>query len=819
MKNCKLIGFIILLLLETKFIQSQNVGIGNTDPKAKLDVSGDLILKSATLTLADGNTLDLDINTAKYNHYKLMGPTGNFQIGGILAAEHDRIITLYNRAGHSLEIYNDDVNALITNRILTGTGGTFAVYPGGSVTLKYDDVIDKWEITASHYNSLDNFGSGNWTLSGDDISNSNNGNVGIGDANPISKLSINGELALISDTVIVNCATSMNFNTNIDNNAKRKSIIHIVENPNCLSISPNVKTITGGNDGEIIYIFTHLNNTKIYHLGNPNNDFPQMIPTAQDSLSMIELYEPNSSGSNPSTIQLKAGSSISLIYDGKRNKWKPLTYYGEDKPELGQWFKGGNPNHMYAGTDRVGIGTGSPTEKLDVIGNVKITGEIKPNGSGGQQGQVLTNNGNGSMHWAAMGSGGGESVPGEGSWGDCSMGNVDAFHPVADPEGKSGDDFGYSVSISGDYAIVGAYNDDEGGFTDSGSATLFKRNITTHAWELQGKFVNENQASLDNFGYDVSISGDYAIVGAFKDDENGKTNNGSATIFKRNTMTNIWESQGKLLNDNPQNGDWFGYSVSISGDYAIVGARYDDEGGFTDSGSATIFKRNTITNDWESQGTLINYMPQNLDYFGYDVSISEDYAIVGAYYDDEDGFTDSGSATIFKRNTITNDWEFQVKLLNVNPQSGDWFGTAVSISGDYAIIGANGDDEGGFSNNGSATIFKINTINNTWQYHGKLLNPIPQNDDYFGYAVSVSGDYAMVGAPFDEEDGFTNNGSATIFKTYGNYWRKIEKVYDENGQDNMNAGVSVSIDEYTRRFVLGGSNFQNMGLAIFGRVK
>lgn len=103
MKNCKLIGFIILLLLETKFIQSQNVGIGNTDPKAKLDVSGDLILKSATLTLADGNTLDLDINTAKYNHYKLMGPTGNFQIGGIPAAEHDRIITLYNRAGHSLK--------------------------------------------------------------------------------------------------------------------------------------------------------------------------------------------------------------------------------------------------------------------------------------------------------------------------------------------------------------------------------------------------------------------------------------------------------------------------------------------------------------------------------------------------------------------------------------------------------------------------------------------------------------------------------------------------------------------------------------------
>jgi hypothetical protein len=381
MYSTKLISISILIVFGCINLYAQNVGINNSDPKAKLDISGDLILKSADLTLADGNTLALDINTNKYNHYKLLGPTGNFQIGGIAAGEHDRIITLYNRTGHSLEVYNDDINADVANRILTGTGGTFAVYSGGSVTLKYDNTINKWEITASHYNSLDNFGSGNWSLSGDDIYNANIGNVGVGTNTPLSKLSINGELALMSDTIMVNCATSMNFNLNIDNNLKRKSVIHLIENPSCYPISPNLKTISGGNDGEIIHLITHLNYTTIHHLGNPNGPIPFTPATQQDSLNMIELYEPNSSGNNSSIITLKAGSTISFIYDGKRNKWKPISFYGEEKPDYAIWYKGANPNHMYSGTDRVGIGTGIPSQKLDVSGNARVRDSLIVNGN------------------------------------------------------------------------------------------------------------------------------------------------------------------------------------------------------------------------------------------------------------------------------------------------------------------------------------------------------------------------------------------------------------------------------------------------------
>lgn len=392
----------VFLLLSITLLKSQNVGIGNTDPKARLDISGDLILKSADLTLADGNTLDLDVNTNKYNHYKLIGPTGNFQIGGITAAEHDRIITLYNRCGHSLEVYNDDATAIDSNRILTGTGGTFAVYPGGSVTLKYDDTINKWEITASHYNSLDNFGSGNWSLNGNDIYNGNVGNVGINTATPMTSLQVNGNLSLVSDTVIAPCFTlippSMNNDILIDNTLKKKSVFHIVKDTSCTTfLSPEFIGLIGGTDGQIVTIFTHMNYTQVKHLQGLSFN-----PTALDSTYMIELFEPNFNGNinEPTQITFNTGGAITLIYDGNRNRWKPINYYGEVKADLAGWYKGPNPNDIYnPNAGNVGIGTGLPTEKLEVYGNIEVSGEIKPNGNAGVNGDVLTSLGNGSMSW------------------------------------------------------------------------------------------------------------------------------------------------------------------------------------------------------------------------------------------------------------------------------------------------------------------------------------------------------------------------------------------------------------------------------------
>ncbi len=371
MKKSILLLSLVTLLSQISF--AQNVGIGNTNPQAKLDVNGDLILRSYTLTVADGTSYGLDVNTNKFSNYKLTGTTSNFQIAGITAAANDRNITLYNRTGNSMEIYNDDATAAVANRIITGTGTTFAVYNGGTVSLRYDATIQKWEVISSHYNNLDYFGGGggigSWDINGSDISNNNTGKVGIGITNPTAKLTINGNLALLSDTVKVACDI-MPTKMLIDNIAKPKSVLHII-NDGCITfMPPTVVGLSGGTDGKMVTIITHLNYTQLQHLQGTTP-----IPTASDSLNMIELYEPNSNGNinQPFSYSFNAGGSVTLIYDGTRNRWKLLSYNGDIKSETFGWYKGSNVNDIYnPNAGNVGIGTGSPTEKFDVNGNLKV---------------------------------------------------------------------------------------------------------------------------------------------------------------------------------------------------------------------------------------------------------------------------------------------------------------------------------------------------------------------------------------------------------------------------------------------------------------
>ncbi|MES2774537.1 MAG: FG-GAP repeat protein [Bacteroidota bacterium] len=473
------------------------------------------------------------------------------------------------------------------------------------------------------------------------------------------------------------------------------------------------------------------------------------------------------------------------------------------------------PKMTIINSGNVGIGTTNPVEKLDLTGSMKMTGELKPDGIAGIAGQVLTSKGDGTMLWANTTTSGG----GNGGWGDCSIYKIDSYFPVANSNGKSQDYMGGSSAISGNYAIVGASGDDVG-FNSNGSATIFKINAFTNEWESQGKILNINPANQDNFGSSVSISGNYAIVGASSDDEGGFTDNGSATIFLRNSTTGVWEPVTKLTNQNPANTESFGCSVSISGDYAIVGAMTDTEGGLSWTGSASIYKRNAGTGAWEFQVKLLNPSNAADDRFGSAVSIFGDYAIVGSSHDDENTKTNNGSATIYKRNTGTGIWEMQVKLSDSSPSNDDLFGYSVSISGDLVIIGTFLDDENGLIDCGSATIYKRNTSTNIWESQGKFTNGNGGNDDYFGASVSINNDFVMIGSSAEDFSGFTDLGSVTLLKRYENVWISHQKFSLPSGANYSLFGGSVSIDPAGSRFLIGAPGFSSAkGLAFFGKAR
>jgi hypothetical protein len=258
-------------------------------------------------------------------------------------------------------------------------------------------------------------------------------------------------------------------------------------------------------------------------------------------------------------------------------------------------------------------------------------------------------------------------------------------------DGVAYEEFGYSVSISGDglTAIVGAYADE----SSKGSAYIFK--YANGIW-TETKLKAGDGVANDRFGYSVSISSDglTAIVGAYRDE----SSRGSAYIFKY--ANGIW-TETKLTAGDPAVGDYFGYSVSISDDglTAIVGAYRDD----SFKGSAYIFKY--ANGSWSQKEKLTANDRVANDRFGYSVSISGDglTAIVGADGDDgvSDNLGNSGSAYIFKY--ANGRWSQKEKLTAGDPAVGDYFGYSVSISDDglTAIVGAYRDD----SFKGSAYIY------------------------------------------------------------------------------------------------------------------
>ncbi len=326
------------------------------------------------------------------------------------------------------------------------------------------------------------------------------------------------------------------------------------------------------------------------------------------------------------------------------------------------------------------------------------------------------------------------------------------------------DGFGYSVSISGDVAIVGAYCDDDKDY-DSGSAYIFYRDAGgADAWREVKKLTASDGAGTDWFGYSVSISGDMAIVGAYGDDDKGR-DSGSAYIFYRDAGgVGNWGEVKKLAASDGAGTDYFGYSVSVSGDVTIVGAYCDDDKD-DDSGSAYIFYRDAGGADaWEEVKKVTASDGAAYDRFGYSVSISGDMAIIGAY----------GAAYIFYRDAGGADaWEEVKKVTASDGAAYDRFGHSVSISGDMAIIGAYGDDDKG-DDSGSAYLFSRDEGGaGNWGEVAKLTASDGAAYDWFGHSVSISGDMAVIGAHGDDDKG-VESGSAYTFLIPGSSARQYK---------------------------------------------
>ena len=329
-------------------------------------------------------------------------------------------------------------------------------------------------------------------------------------------------------------------------------------------------------------------------------------------------------------------------------------------------------------------------------------------------------------------------------------------------DGAANDQFGLSVAMDGDYAIVGAWKDD-----GKGSAYIY--NIHTGA-EIH-KLIASDGASGDEFGDGVAISGNYAVVGAPRDNIGGD-NVGIAYVFN----VKSGEFIHKLDHGETYDGDtMFGHSVDIDGIYAIVGGYYDDTNHY-DSGAAWIFNVQTGAKLWKLKASN----PEASAKFGDSVAISGNYAIVGA-----NGYDSlKGSAYIFNVQTGA---ELH-KLVASDGVGGDTFGDSVAISGNYAIVGAQRDHTSDGSDAGSAYIFNIQTGE---QLH-KLYAINGNAWDTFGSSVAIDGNYAVVGSDYYNSSDGSDAGTAFIFDAMTGLLVKQLFASDAAGADRFGKGVAIS---------------------------
>jgi hypothetical protein len=362
--------------------------------------------------------------------------------------------------------------------------------------------------------------------------------------------------------------------------------------------------------------------------------------------------------------------------------------------------------------------------------------------------------------------------------------------------------YGNSVSISGNYAIVGAVAEDfdENGnnYAEDAGAVYFVEKSGS-GWQEVKKVVNSDRTTGDFFGSNVAISGNYAIVGAWGEDEdvsggNTMTQSGSAYIFER--IGGTWTEVQKIVASDRLFSDRFGRSVAIDGDIAVVG---------NDQSTIYIFERNG-SGVWEE----VYWLDSNTgDHFGYSVSISGNTILVGARrnsYDENGGdFEQYAGAAYFVNRDGSGNWNLGQKIVAADREDGDHFGNAVAIDGDYAIVGAhfNGTNANGAIvglHSGAAYIFERS--GGTWSQVKKALAPDGEYSDEFGISVSLSGDYALVGleledypAPSQFEPGIGNAGAAYLFKRNSSgVWSYPTQLSasDKGSGDHFGNALSIS---------------------------
>jgi hypothetical protein len=357
-------------------------------------------------------------------------------------------------------------------------------------------------------------------------------------------------------------------------------------------------------------------------------------------------------------------------------------------------------------------------------------------------------------------------------------------HPDDDPAlgfGGLADQFGSAVAIDGATAIVGAWQADHHEYSDDGAAYVFER--VQGQWQRQAQLLPSPAQSGGWFGWSVALSGDTALLGAPK-----SLNSGAVYVFQR--VNGEWLQQTVLQSVGAVNGDEFGWSVALTGDLAMIGAPETREGNVSGAGSAYVFTR--ALDQWTEQARLRASDQEIGASFGWAIHTTGQTALISAPFADDGPHPNAGSVYVF--DLVANAWTLARKLNAADPAANDSFGFSVALSENTALIGAAGDDTAGSVDSGSAYVFTRHL--GAWNQTAKLTTSDAGSADNFGFALALQADTAVIGAFLDGSAG-PETGTVYVFNRSGSQWLQQAALRSADANEGDWLGWSVAISNNT----------------------
>ena len=357
-----------------------------------------------------------------------------------------------------------------------------------------------------------------------------------------------------------------------------------------------------------------------------------------------------------------------------------------------------------------------------------------------------------------------------------------------------GDSFGESVRTDGASAIVGAYAADLLG-ADAGRAWIWRWDGS--AWiDRQELVVGSLDATdpNDHFGRSVDVAGEWALVGAYQDDDGG-SNRGSAHFFRREAS--IWTWKQEVTASDGANTDRFGRALAIRGDIAAIGAPFDDDIGL-DCGSAYVFRRDGSGTWIEEQKLLPTIDGGANDRFGKAFAVGENCVLVGSSLNSAAVF-EGGAAYVWRYDALSSTWIEEARLQPPTPTPEERAGVAVALDGpagsELAVVGAfDYDANPGDPLAGTGAAYVYRRVAGTWMYEGRLTSSDGVARDGFGWTVAVSGEVILVGSVFADHSGLVDAGAVYVFRRVGGVWTETRKIVSPSPIDaDEQLGDSISI--------------------------